>query len=92
MSYLGAVQAAVGYGAALDAAIDTNRFALYEQVRLPLPENPEAERALALLLCTHWRQRVPLPGPLEYLHPGTRDPGLRGDRTSDTAGGGTTAA
>ncbi|MFZ3467575.1 hypothetical protein ACODT3_39530 [Streptomyces sp. 4.24] len=91
MSYLGAVQAAVGYGAALDAAIDTNRFALYEQLRLPLPENPEAERALALLLCTHWRQRVALPDPLAYLHPGTRDTDPGGDRTGDSAGGGTAA-
>ncbi|HEY9330994.1 MAG TPA: hypothetical protein VIS09_22600 [Streptomyces sp.] len=69
LSYRGAVQAAIAYGISIDAAIDTYRFALYDQLRLPRPTNPHEERSLNDMLCTHWRQRILLPDTLEYSHP-----------------------
>ncbi|MCX5317978.1 hypothetical protein [Streptomyces sp. NBC_00154] len=69
LSYRGAVQAAMAYGASIDAAIDTYRFALYDKLCLPRPKTPHEERALNDTLCTHWRQRVPLPDALAYSHP-----------------------
>ncbi|WP_157856460.1 MULTISPECIES: hypothetical protein [Streptomyces] len=68
LSYRAAVHSAAAYGAAVDAAIDTYRFALYDKLCLARPATPGAERDLNALLCTHWRQRVPLPADLPYTH------------------------
>jgi hypothetical protein len=44
MCYLGAVTAAQEYGEALRMLVDLNRFALYKQLRLPLPTTTNSER------------------------------------------------
>lgn len=44
LCYEGAVTAAQGYGSALRMVLDLNRFALYEQMHLPIPLTTEAER------------------------------------------------
>ncbi|MGW3461755.1 hypothetical protein ACWDE9_20110 [Streptomyces olivaceoviridis] len=80
LSYRGAVQAAMAYGASIDAAIDTHRFTLYDKLCLPRPTTPREERALNDTLCAHWRQRVPLPDALVYSHP-------QSEATPDTATG-----
>ncbi|MEU9374261.1 hypothetical protein AB0D94_10875 [Streptomyces sp. NPDC048255] len=67
LAYHGAVQAALGYGDAVRAAIDLHRFDLLEALHLPLPDSLEEERTLAQQLCRHWRQGVPPPS--RYEHP-----------------------
>ncbi len=47
LSYRGAVVAAGQYGRAVGVVIALNRFALYEQMRLPLPATAGAERRAA---------------------------------------------
>ncbi|WP_344951357.1 hypothetical protein [Terrabacter ginsenosidimutans] len=44
LSYRGAVVAANGYGAALRAWVDLNRFWLYEELGLPAPPDASGER------------------------------------------------
>ena len=44
VSYRGAVVAANGYGTALRAWVDLNRFRIYEQLGLPVPADSTAER------------------------------------------------
>ena len=44
LSYRGSIVAGFHYGSAFDTLINLNRFALYEQLRLPLPVDTEAER------------------------------------------------
>lgn len=44
LSYRGSVVAAGHYGAALDTLINLDRFVLYEQLHLPLPDNTASER------------------------------------------------
>ncbi|MBV9013411.1 MAG: hypothetical protein JO272_15470 [Pseudonocardiales bacterium] len=44
LCYQGAVAAAQEYGAALRMLLDLNRFAMYEQMRLPLPLSTAGER------------------------------------------------
>jgi len=44
LSYRGSVVAGFHYGAAFDTLINLNRFALYEQLHLPLPADTKAER------------------------------------------------
>ena len=44
LSYRGAVVVAHEYGAAICAVIDVDRFALYDYLRMPRPENTRAER------------------------------------------------
>ncbi|WP_411102906.1 hypothetical protein [Streptomyces sp. cmx-4-9] len=67
LAYHGAVQAALGYGDAVRAAIELHRFDLLEALHLPLPDSLGEERALAHELCLHWRQGVP--PPTRYEHP-----------------------
>lgn len=43
LAYRGAVSSAEAYGTALSTLIDLNRFALYEQLHLPLPADTMAE-------------------------------------------------
>lgn len=61
VAYRGAVQSALSYSVAVDAAIDTHRFELYHVLQLPVPHDPEAERNLNAQLCLHWRQHQPHP-------------------------------
>jgi hypothetical protein len=61
VSYRGAVQAAIGYAVAINAAIDIQRFDLYEALRLPVPCTPEGERSFNEQLSRHWRQDLPHP-------------------------------
>jgi hypothetical protein len=44
LSYRGAIVVAGSYGTALTILIELNRFSLYEQLRLPMPENTVDER------------------------------------------------
>ncbi len=46
LSYRGAVVVAHGYGAAVAAMIDLDRFALYDALRLPRPKDTAAERRM----------------------------------------------
>ncbi len=45
VAYRGAVVAANGYGAALRAWVDLNRFRVYDQLGMPVPADSNAERA-----------------------------------------------
>jgi len=45
LAYRGAVSSAEAYGTALSTLIDLNRFALYEQLHLPLPTDTMAEKS-----------------------------------------------
>jgi hypothetical protein len=60
LSYRGAVVAAGQYGRAVAVAIALNRFALYEQFRLPLPVTADNERHSAETLSAfmHFRPKV----------------------------------
>ncbi|MGW7540138.1 hypothetical protein ACWGKQ_03300 [Streptomyces sp. NPDC054770] len=59
LSYVSAVRSAEAYAVAVEVAFDLNRFALYDALRLPQPENATAERELNRRLCRQWRQGVP---------------------------------
>lgn len=50
LCYRGAVTAAQEYGSALRMLLDLNRFALYEHMRLPLPDTTADERRLVRCL------------------------------------------
>ena len=50
LCYQGAITAAQEYGAALRMLLDLNRFALYEQMRLPLPLSTVGERTTVVAL------------------------------------------
>jgi hypothetical protein len=52
LCYLGAVTTAREYGAALRLLVDLNRFAMYEQMRLPMPQTTDAERRIIALAHT----------------------------------------
>ncbi|MBO3748371.1 hypothetical protein J5X84_20035 [Streptosporangiaceae bacterium NEAU-GS5] len=67
-AYVGAVHAAVAYGEAVRAAIDLERFALIDALRLPRPLDPDDERRRNAALCDQWRQGV-RPAPEPYRHP-----------------------
>ncbi|MEV6410048.1 hypothetical protein [Kribbella sp. NPDC051718] len=56
LAYRSAVEAAMAYGEAIEAAFDLHRFDLLAALHLPLPADQEAERKLAAELCTSWRQ------------------------------------
>ncbi len=75
-AYRGAVEVAHGYGTALAVLIDLNRFALYERLRAPLPDNIEQERALNAdlvnamsLTNVQVEKRLKERPPLDYVHP-----------------------
>lgn len=56
LAYRAAVEAAIAYGEAVDAAFDMHRFDLLTALHLPLPADPVAEQQLAKELCASWRQ------------------------------------
>lgn len=75
-SYRGAVVVAHEYGTALAVLIDLNRFAFYERIRLPLPDDLEEERSnnarLADVLSLDnvpAEKREAEPTFLDYVHP-----------------------
>jgi hypothetical protein len=68
LSYRGAVVVAHEYGAAVAAMIDLDRFALYDSLRLPRPEDTAAERrtnARLMKLLTHEDSEIVL----RYAYP-----------------------
>ncbi|WP_327317618.1 hypothetical protein [Streptomyces sp. NBC_01235] len=69
LSYASAIRSAEAYALAVEVAFDLNRFALYEALHLPLPENAAAERELNRRLCLQWRQGVP--ADFTYRPPGS---------------------
>lgn len=70
LCYQGAVTAAQEYGASLRMLLDLNRFALYEQMRLPLPLplSTTGERATAEAL-TELSSRPNDEVSIRYRHP-----------------------
>ncbi|WP_327091190.1 hypothetical protein OIE66_11305 [Nonomuraea sp. NBC_01738] len=66
LAYRAALQSALSYGRAMEAAFDLHRFDLLAALRLPLPADREAERAQAAALCALWRQGTPVR--LDYDH------------------------
>ncbi|MFF5225064.1 hypothetical protein [Dactylosporangium sp. NPDC000521] len=71
VTYRGAVEAAAGYGEAIDAAFELHRFELYAMLRLPLPADRVAEVNVNQRLALQWRQGVVDPAPQSYVHPGS---------------------
>lgn len=81
-AYRGAVRVAHEYGMSLAVLLDLNRFTLYEQLHLEMPDGLGAERELNSRLMpllgldqyarSAFRQPVPLSAPFMYHHP---DPG-----------------
>lgn len=72
LSYRGSVVAAKLYGSALETLVHLDRFALYEQLRLPLPEDTEAEREANELLTALFEYN---PVAVDYEHPSAPDGG-----------------
>jgi hypothetical protein len=75
-SYRGAVVVAHEYGTALVVLTDLNRFSLYEQMRLPLPDDLEDERTTNKQLATVLSldnvtadKREAEPAFLDFVHP-----------------------
>ncbi|MFC1437022.1 hypothetical protein ABUW04_02035 [Streptacidiphilus sp. N1-10] len=58
VAYLGAVQAALAYGRAVESAFDLHRFDLLTALHLPLPADTAAERRTAAQLSDAWLQGV----------------------------------
>ncbi|MFH0519319.1 hypothetical protein ACHBTE_19370 [Streptomyces sp. M41] len=73
LAYSGAVQAALGYAETVHAAVDLHRFTLLTALRLPLPADRAAERAVNRALCDEWRQNVPFSP--TYQHPSDGEQG-----------------
>ncbi|MGH3068089.1 MAG: hypothetical protein ACRDMI_05830 [Streptosporangiaceae bacterium] len=73
LSYRGSVVAAGHYGAAIDNLINLDRFALYEQLRLPLPPSGHAER----IMNQNMRRLLEYHNDvlIDYQHPGGQTPG-----------------
>lgn len=67
LSYRGAVVVAHEYGSAMSTIIDLDRFELYKQLRIPLPESTSAERDMNanLMKLLQHNSTVDLP----YAHP-----------------------
>lgn len=61
LAYLGAVQAAVGYGVAMQAAFDLHRFDMLRVLHLGGPANQDAEQECNRALSDFIRQGVPVP-------------------------------
>jgi len=73
VAYVGAVRAALAYSEGVRTAFDLHRFDMLTALHLPLPEGPEAERALNRELSSAWRQATPTTS--RYDHPTTpQDP------------------
>ncbi|MET9230278.1 hypothetical protein [Lentzea sp. NPDC003310] len=60
LAYRGAVQAALAYGEAVEAAFDLHRFDLYRALHLPLPADVETEKQDNRRLSAFWRQGRPV--------------------------------
>lgn len=69
VAYRAAVDAAIAYGEALDAAFDLHRFELLTALHLPLPADPLAEQLLARELCESWRQGAGAATPYDHQPP-----------------------
>ncbi|MFF0018089.1 hypothetical protein [Streptomyces sp. NPDC005374] len=69
LAYVGAVRAALAYGECVRTAFDLHRFDMLRALHQPLPQDPEAERALNRALSRSWRQGTGLTTP--YDHPVT---------------------
>lgn len=67
-AYRGALVAAAIWGVVLAALIDVERFALYEQLHIALPENTRGERTanIALMSLLRWKSEA---ASLTYAHP-----------------------
>jgi hypothetical protein len=72
ISYRGAVVVAHEYGSAVSTMIDLDRFALYDHLRLPYPQNTEEERRINLSLMELLRHDDEVV--LQYRHPDTSTP------------------
>ena len=72
LSYRGSVVAAKLYGSALETLVHLDRFTLYEQLRLPLPEDTEAECEANELLTALFEYN---PVAFDYQHPSAADKG-----------------
>jgi hypothetical protein len=70
LSYRGSLVAAGHYAAAVDALINLNRFALYQQLHLPLPGNAVAEQAMNQQMKKVFQYK---PKPMRYEHPPVGD-------------------
>ncbi|ABW14392.1 conserved hypothetical membrane protein [Parafrankia sp. EAN1pec] len=68
LAYVGAVRAALAYSESVRAAFDLHRFDLLTALHLPLPDDPDRERALNQELSSAWRQGTPTTS--HYDHPG----------------------
>jgi hypothetical protein len=66
LSYRGSVIAGGHYGSAFDTLINLNRFALYEQLHLPLPIDTKAERLTNEMMKGLFEYS---PAVVEYKHP-----------------------
>lgn len=80
LSYRGATVVAREYGTALAVLIDLNRFALYERMRLPMPEDSEEEQEsnsrLMMLLGVDNNVRIEKrlnSAYFDYVHPEAED-------------------
>jgi hypothetical protein len=61
LAYVGAVQAAMSFGAAVRVAFDLHRFDMLRGLRLAVPKDQNAERADNRALSDFLRQGVPIP-------------------------------
>jgi hypothetical protein len=66
LSYRGSVVAATHYAAAIDVLVNLNRFALYQQLHLPVPANAAEEKAMNEALAEVLRHE---PVFMRYEHP-----------------------
>jgi hypothetical protein len=66
LAYNSSVQAALAYAETVQVAFDLQRTDLLTALRMDLPREQEAERALNEQWCDHWRQGIPLPSTVEY--------------------------
>lgn len=77
LTYRGAVVVAHEYGTSLAVLIDLNRFALYDRMHLPMPDNLKEERGNNMLLMDVLRldnveiDKRMAKARLDYVHPAT---------------------
>lgn len=70
LSYRGSLVAAGHYAAAVDALINLDRFALYQRLHLPLPDNAATEKTLNEQMRKVFEY---VPKPMTYEHPAVGD-------------------
>jgi hypothetical protein len=66
LAYSASLQAALAYSEAVHVAFDLHRADLLTALRMELPRQQAAERALNEEWCDLWRQGIPLPRTIEY--------------------------